>query len=74
MGLHVTPAGQVLVCGYKSYTILQVDMGGRWTLATLATRRDGVVEPWSICYSSTTSSIIVGERWDSTVLVFTVEK
>ncbi|KAH3719248.1 hypothetical protein DPMN_062080 [Dreissena polymorpha] len=62
----------MLVCGYESYTILQVDMEGRWRLASLATRRDGVVEPWSISYSSTTSSIIVGGRWDNTALVFTV--
>ncbi|KAH3862958.1 hypothetical protein DPMN_025933 [Dreissena polymorpha] len=73
-GLHVTPAGQVLVCGELSHTVLQVDREGRCKLATLGTQeRDGVWGQVSVCYSSTTSSIIVGE-WDSnTILVFRVE-
>ncbi|KAH3893063.1 hypothetical protein DPMN_017203 [Dreissena polymorpha] len=44
-GVHVTPAGQVLVCGGLSHTILQVDWEGRNKLAILATGRDGVVYP-----------------------------
>ncbi|KAH3727577.1 uncharacterized protein LOC127852881 [Dreissena polymorpha] len=72
-GLHVTPAGQVLVCGYLSYTVRQVGWEGESKLATLATGLDGVEYPESVCYSSTTSSIIVGQ-WDSnTILVFRVE-
>ena len=59
-GLHVTPAGQVLVCGDLRHTILQVGWEGESKLATLATREDGVEYPQSVCYSSTTSSIIVG--------------
>ncbi|KAH3703951.1 hypothetical protein DPMN_079003 [Dreissena polymorpha] len=73
LGLHVTPAGQVLVCGFRSSTILQVDREGFWKLDTLATQMDGVVEPWSVCYSSTTSSILVGQWWNNKFLVFTVE-
>ncbi|XP_052259887.1 uncharacterized protein LOC127864235 [Dreissena polymorpha] len=72
-GLHVTPAGQVLVCGYYPGTVLQVGWEGQSKLATLATREDGVRRPRSVCYSSTTSSIIVGQKWDDTILVFRVE-
>ncbi|XP_052258548.1 uncharacterized protein LOC127863184 [Dreissena polymorpha] len=71
-GLHVTPAGQVLVCGYLPPTVLQVGWEGQSKLATLATREDGVWSPWSVCYSSITSSIIVGQKWDD-ILVFRVE-
>ncbi|KAH3894482.1 hypothetical protein DPMN_018639 [Dreissena polymorpha] len=72
-GLHVTPAGQVLVCGYMSDTVLQVGWEGESKLATLATKeRDGVRWPRSVCYSSTTSSIIVGQE-DDNILVFRVE-
>ncbi|KAH3895686.1 hypothetical protein DPMN_019851 [Dreissena polymorpha] len=71
-GLHVTPAGQVLVCGWMSHTVLQVGWEGESKLATLATQEDGVWGPWSVCYSSTTSSIIVGQYRDN-ILVFRVE-
>ncbi|KAH3879171.1 hypothetical protein DPMN_003073 [Dreissena polymorpha] len=72
LGLHVTPAGQVLVCGRRSDTVLQVGSEGESKLANLATVKDGVWGPLSVCYSSTTSSIIVGQ-WDDTILVFRVE-
>ncbi|KAH3784350.1 uncharacterized protein LOC127841687 [Dreissena polymorpha] len=71
-GLHVTPAGQVLVCGHWPHTVLQVGWEGESKLATLATREDGVWGPRSVCYSSTTSSIIVGQC-DDNILVFRVE-
>ncbi|XP_052260768.1 uncharacterized protein LOC127864914 [Dreissena polymorpha] len=72
-GLHVTPAGQVLVCGFLSYTVLQVGWEGESKLANLATEEDGVRNPESVCYSSTTSSIIVGQGKEDTILVFRVE-
>ncbi|XP_052260787.1 uncharacterized protein LOC127864936 isoform X2 [Dreissena polymorpha] len=73
-GLHVTPAGQVLVCGYLSpYTVLQVGWEGESKLATLATQEDGVRWPQSFCYSSSSSSIIVGQAEDDNILVFRVE-
>ena len=72
-GLHVTPAGQVLVCGAWSDTVLQVGWEGESKLANLATREDGVVWPWCVCYSSTTSSIIVGLGRNDNILVFRVE-
>ncbi|XP_052275076.1 uncharacterized protein LOC127874641 isoform X2 [Dreissena polymorpha] len=71
-GLHVTPAGQVLVCGGWTHTVLQVGWEGKSKLANLATEEDGVRRPRSVCYSSTTSSIIVGQRRDN-ILVFRVE-
>ncbi|XP_052268729.1 uncharacterized protein LOC127870111 [Dreissena polymorpha] len=40
-GLHVTPAGQVLVCGYWSDTVQQVGWEGQSKLANLATHEDG---------------------------------
>ncbi|KAH3713335.1 hypothetical protein DPMN_073125 [Dreissena polymorpha] len=73
MGVFVTPVGQVLVCGGLSHTILHVDREGRSKLATLATEeRDGVRSPKSVCYSSTASSIIVGQEGNN-ILVFRVE-
>ncbi|KAH3790926.1 uncharacterized protein LOC127843022 isoform X1 [Dreissena polymorpha] len=72
-GLHVTPAGQVLVCGCLSHTVLQVGWEEQSKLTTLATEEDGVWDPWSVCYSSTTSSIIVGQAEDDNILVFRVE-
>ncbi|KAH3878863.1 hypothetical protein DPMN_002764 [Dreissena polymorpha] len=71
-GLHVTPAGQVLVCGFESDTVLQVGWEGESKLATLATQEDGVWYPQSVCYCSTTSSIIVGQG-ENNILVFRVE-
>ncbi|KAH3894931.1 hypothetical protein DPMN_019091 [Dreissena polymorpha] len=54
------PRGQVLVCGELFSNVLQ--------LATLATQEDGLRLPASVCYSSTTSSIIVGQDWDDNIL------
>ncbi|KAH3749461.1 hypothetical protein DPMN_183959 [Dreissena polymorpha] len=42
--VHVTPAGQVLVCGYQSNIILQVDDEGKRKLAILATKEDGLLQ------------------------------
>ncbi|KAH3873938.1 hypothetical protein DPMN_037179 [Dreissena polymorpha] len=72
-GLHVTPAGQVLVCGWQSNTVLQVGWEGQSKLTTLATKEDGVRWPWPVCYCSTTSSIIVGLDLNDNILVFRVE-
>ncbi|XP_052225322.1 uncharacterized protein LOC127840902 [Dreissena polymorpha] len=69
--VHVTPAGQVLVCGHDSSTILQVDREGSRKLATLATVWDGLQDPWSVCYNSSTASIIVGQN--NKILVYKVK-
>ncbi|KAH3895760.1 hypothetical protein DPMN_019925 [Dreissena polymorpha] len=71
--LHVTPAGQVLVCGFQSDTVVQMGWEGHSKLATLATKWDWVRGPWSVCYSSTTSSIIVGQKLYDNIRVFRVE-
>ncbi|KAH3709019.1 hypothetical protein DPMN_068479 [Dreissena polymorpha] len=70
--VHVTPVGQVLVCGRLSLTLVQVDSVGRTKLATMTTEMDAVWAPKSVCYSSTTSSIIVGMEGNH-ILVFKVE-
>ncbi|KAH3812306.1 hypothetical protein DPMN_140735 [Dreissena polymorpha] len=73
-GLHVTPAGQVLFCGGWSHSILQVGWEGKSMLVNLATvERYGRRKPLSVCYSSTTSSIIVGQLGRDNILVFRVE-
>ncbi|KAH3781058.1 hypothetical protein DPMN_158883 [Dreissena polymorpha] len=64
-GIHVTPAGQVLLCGGVPQAILQVGGKGRRKLATLATHKDGVRSPLVVCYSGSTSSIIVGQNGDN---------
>ncbi|KAH3701865.1 hypothetical protein DPMN_076861 [Dreissena polymorpha] len=59
--------GQVLECGEASKTVLQ-------KLVTLATQRDGLEEPWSVCYDSYTDSIIVGQfNNNNTILVYKVK-
>ncbi|KAH3701950.1 uncharacterized protein LOC127861057 [Dreissena polymorpha] len=71
--VHVTHAGQVLVCGLASNTILQIDSKDSRKLATLATTRDGIQEPHSVCYNSNTDSIIVGQRNNRKILVYKVK-
>ncbi|KAH3715707.1 hypothetical protein DPMN_058419 [Dreissena polymorpha] len=72
--VHVTPAGQVLVCGYKnSKTVLQVDRKGSRKLATLATGSDGLQWPKSVCYNNNTDSIVVGQNGNNKILVYKVK-
>ncbi|KAH3782187.1 hypothetical protein DPMN_160099 [Dreissena polymorpha] len=59
-GVHVTPYGQVLVCGHISHTVMQVDREGSKKLATLISKSDGVSRPISVCYNTNTHQIIVG--------------
>ncbi|XP_052248407.1 uncharacterized protein LOC127856311 [Dreissena polymorpha] len=59
-GLHVTDAGQVLVCGYYTNTVAQVDRDGRKRLAEVFTENNNVIFPMSVYYSKHTRSIIVG--------------
>ncbi|KAH3749149.1 hypothetical protein DPMN_183640 [Dreissena polymorpha] len=71
--VHVTPAGQVLVCGGESHTIIQVVDEGRKKLAILATKEDGVVSPESVCYNRHTASILVGLFENNSILVLKVQ-
>ncbi|KAH3718005.1 hypothetical protein DPMN_060802 [Dreissena polymorpha] len=59
-GVHVTPKGQVLVCGISSHTVIQVDREGKKKLATLASEKDGLRYPVSVCYNTNTDQMIVG--------------
>ncbi|KAH3737252.1 hypothetical protein DPMN_043835 [Dreissena polymorpha] len=70
--LHVTPAGQLLVSGWLSGTIIQVDSEGK-RLATLTTKSNEVCKPLSVCYSRHTSPIFVGQEENDKILVFRVE-
>ncbi|KAH3704089.1 hypothetical protein DPMN_079144 [Dreissena polymorpha] len=72
-GLHVTSAGQVIVCGWDSKNIIQVDSKGSMKLATLATQRDGLKGPYSVCYNRITDSIIVGQFRHKKILVYKVK-
>lgn len=68
-GVHVTPAGKVLVCGKSSQTVIQMDSWWPMKLATLVTKQDGLGCPLSVFYNRNTASIIVGKFGD-TILVF----
>ncbi|KAH3866948.1 hypothetical protein DPMN_030072 [Dreissena polymorpha] len=72
-GIHVIAQGQVLVCGYGSNTIIQLDGQGTKKLATIATRRDRFIHPHSVCYNMSTSSIIVGQTHYGNIHVFKVK-
>ncbi|XP_052248814.1 uncharacterized protein LOC127856561 isoform X1 [Dreissena polymorpha] len=70
--VHVTSEDKVLVCGRGSHTILQVDSQGSKKLATLATKRDGLNGPRSVCFNSHTDCIIVG-MYNTKILVYTIK-
>ena len=72
LGVHVTAGGQVLFGCYGSNNSIHVDSEGKKKLATLATKKDGVVNPKSVCYSRHTASIIVGLD-ESIIMVFKVQ-
>ncbi|XP_052251093.1 uncharacterized protein LOC127858165 [Dreissena polymorpha] len=69
-GLHVTDAGQVLVCGCRSHKIIQVDRDGRQRLAEVVTSKDGVRNPISVYYRKHTGSLIVGMWGTDDIIVF----
>ncbi|XP_052213775.1 uncharacterized protein LOC127832376 [Dreissena polymorpha] len=73
-GVHVTPVGQVLVCGYNSKNILQLDSEGKKKLATLVTEKDGLEgPPQTVIFNSTINYMIVGQRDKDNLLVFGVK-
>ncbi|XP_052780966.1 uncharacterized protein LOC128217690 [Mya arenaria] len=69
IGVHVTSAGHVFVCCSSSGTVLQVDKDGKKKLATLARKEDGVCRPYSLFFSSRTSSLIVGGEKDTVLVI-----
>ncbi|KAH3722030.1 uncharacterized protein LOC127854457 [Dreissena polymorpha] len=69
-GVHVTTAGQVLLCGGSS--IIHVDKEDKKKLATLASKKDGMIKP--VCYDINTKSIIVGQQHSTkNIIVLTVK-
>ncbi|XP_052283778.1 uncharacterized protein LOC127880509 [Dreissena polymorpha] len=70
-GVHVTPDGQVLCCAYN--TVLQVDHEGKKKLATLASQRDGLRNPISVCYNSNIHQIIVGQHENNKIIVIELQ-
>ncbi|KAH3749961.1 hypothetical protein DPMN_184477 [Dreissena polymorpha] len=71
-GVYVTADRTLLVCGYGSNNIIQVDSEGKKKLVTLATEKDGVKKPCSVTYSCITDSVIVGFESTDNVMVFNV--
>ncbi|XP_052275453.1 uncharacterized protein LOC127874845 isoform X2 [Dreissena polymorpha] len=72
-GVNVTPAGQVLVCGQNSNTVIQVDREGKKKIATLATQKDGLNNPLSVFYNQKSGSVIVGQYNNENILVFNLK-
>ncbi|XP_052779862.1 uncharacterized protein LOC128217055 [Mya arenaria] len=71
-GVHLTTAGHVFVSCFEFHTVLQVDKDGKTKLATLARKQDGVYSPIALFFSSRSSSLVVGGRKD-TLLVINVQ-
>ncbi|KAH3779132.1 hypothetical protein DPMN_180611 [Dreissena polymorpha] len=72
-GVHVTPAGQVLVCGHFSHTVIQVDREGKKKIATLATQKDTIKYPLSVFYNWKSGSVIVGQNDKENILVLNIK-
>ncbi|KAH3792061.1 hypothetical protein DPMN_145551 [Dreissena polymorpha] len=72
-GIHVTPAGHVLVVGFDSHTVMQVDGEGRKKLGTLAKQKDGLQSPLSVCCNTNTHQIIVGQCNNNTICVMELQ-
>ncbi|XP_052220268.1 uncharacterized protein LOC127837350 isoform X2 [Dreissena polymorpha] len=72
-GVHVTPDRHVLCCAYRSNTVLQVDHEGKKKLATLASQRDGLFHPVSVCYNRQTHQIIVGLQHNNKIIVIELQ-
>lgn len=68
-GVHVMPVGHVLICGWSSHSVKQVDCEGRKKLATLATRKDGMLLPLSVFYKRNTNAILIGQDINNMMLV-----
>ncbi|KAH3858364.1 hypothetical protein DPMN_100987 [Dreissena polymorpha] len=64
-GVHVTPAGQVLVCGFTSNTVIQVVREGKTKLAQI----EGVIHPISICVNTNIDQITVGLYNNNEIMV-----
>ncbi|KAH3707344.1 hypothetical protein DPMN_066746 [Dreissena polymorpha] len=59
-GVHVTPAGQVLVCGFQCHSVIQVDREGRNKMATLLSQIKGRSRSAAVCANKNIDQIMVG--------------
>ncbi|KAH3844752.1 hypothetical protein DPMN_087014 [Dreissena polymorpha] len=67
LGVHMSASGQLLVCGYRSCTIVQVD--AEVGVVKLASKEDGLDGPESIYYRA--GRLIVGQRSDNILVINT---
>ncbi|XP_052251315.1 uncharacterized protein LOC127858319 [Dreissena polymorpha] len=72
-GVHVTPAGHVLVCGNTSNSVIQVDHEGRKKLATLLSQKDGLSSPTSVCVNKNVDQITVGLCYNNKIIVLELQ-
>ena len=59
-GIHVSETGLLLICGYTSDNVVQVDDDGG--VVTLASKEDCLYSPESVYYSASTGRLIVGNQ------------
>ncbi|KAH3750080.1 uncharacterized protein LOC127848532 [Dreissena polymorpha] len=71
--VHVTPTGQLLVCTFNSHTVIQVDHEERKKIATLASQKEGVSYPVSVCYNTNSHQIIVGAYASNNISVMDLQ-
>ncbi|KAH3869811.1 hypothetical protein DPMN_032982 [Dreissena polymorpha] len=72
-GVHVTPAGQVLVCACNSNNVIQVDQEGSKKLATLASQKYELIYPVSVCCNTSIQQIIVGLSNNNNIIVMELQ-
>ncbi|XP_052251560.1 uncharacterized protein LOC127858436 [Dreissena polymorpha] len=77
-GVHVTPAGQLLVCVSVcgNGAVIQVDCEGRKKLATLYSHKDvkSYMYPLSACSNTITDQIIVGLSENNNIIVMDLQQ
>ncbi|XP_052271380.1 uncharacterized protein LOC127872090 [Dreissena polymorpha] len=69
IGVHVSEAGQLLVCGEGSNNLVQVD--GERGMVTLASEENGLHYPYSVYYSERTSRLIVAQNSKNILVIKT---
>ncbi|KAH3869861.1 hypothetical protein DPMN_033032 [Dreissena polymorpha] len=72
-GVHITPAGQLIVCAVSSQTVIQVNRDGNKKPATIASKKDGVIKPVSVCCNKSIQQIIVGLKDYNKIIVMELQ-
>jgi len=67
--VHVSPRGHVFVSCPKLGTVVQVSMqeDATQTVTTLAGEKNELTEPFSLCFNSSSNTLVVGQ-WDDTIV------